>query len=315
VPDGSQVFFDNFRDSQPLTPVTSLLPELSAINVTNHDYIREFENDKWRVRTYGADNVSSRVFIMNNHAMDTLYDGPYAMHNNNASLVWMPKATHDISGGKVLHVHFRVDAHMNGRRWWDVFVSEAGDTLLDAAPTKMGPTDLPSAKGNLLFWQIQTAHSVQLVRPTVPPAAKGNTITDLTQVKQGDGSVDRSYWSQVWTKQPAANGYAMALDKMSTFDLYLSQTHYRIVETLPDGSRQIVRDMDFPAGVTLPITNCQVGLTHELYHTGNDRPETVKYYSEESYWYNFRPWADQRHMDDVSVSVLDSFPPLPAPAK
>ena len=73
---------------------------------------------------------------MGSHFMDTLYDGgtpgtSIPMHTNNASLVMMPTAPVDISGGKVLHVTFEVDAHNDGRRWFDVFVGAVGDTLID----------------------------------------------------------------------------------------------------------------------------------------------------------------------------------------
>ena len=129
---GNQIFFDNFRGSLPLTPVTSLDPAIAALS----GEITEVENDKWRIRSYGMDTAMSRVFVERNHFMDTVYDGPTAAkapfsHNNNGSLVMMPKATADISGGKVLHVTFEVDAHNGGRRWLDVFIGAAGDTLVD----------------------------------------------------------------------------------------------------------------------------------------------------------------------------------------
>jgi hypothetical protein len=46
-----------------------------------------------------------------------------------------------------------------------------------------------------------------------------------------------------------------------------------------------------------------------LYHTANDRNENVDYgYASSAYWYNNRPWADERHWDDMGYEVLPSFP-------
>lgn len=306
---GGQVFFDNFRDDTPFTPST---PEAPVAALSNYWYqIQEQQNDKWRIRTYGADNANTRAFIMSNHFMDTLYDGPTGGHNNNASLVMIPKATADISGGKVLHVTFEVDAHFDGRRWCDVFVGEAGDPLLNSTPTKISDTQLPTVKGNLFEWQMDGGHTVQLVEPQ--PQSDGsinNVAIDLTQVSDWtDGfSLRRDVYRQVWQNMPYPNGSVLNLDKRSRFDLYLSQNHYKIVETEPDGVTQLVREKDFPAGVTLPFTKCQVYFVHEVYHTGNDRAENVQDAPEEAYWYNYRPWSDERHWDDMGFEVLNAFP-------
>ena len=99
------------------------------------------------------------------------------------------------------------------------------------------------------------------------------------------------------------------MDKRHRYDLYLSQTRFRVVETVLGSAPVVIKDETFPNGVTLPFTDCQVYFVHQLYHTGNDRPENVQYnFPDGAYWYNNRPWSDERHWDDCAFSVLDVFP-------
>ena len=309
---GSQAFYDTFRNDAAFTPAT---PEpIVAAESNSYSEIKDIENDKWRIRTFGADTAMTKSFLMGSHFMDTLYDGPTAAtapfsHNNNASLVMMPKATADITGGKVLHVTFEVDAHFDSRRWCDVFVGEAGDPLLQASPQKLDGA-LPTVKGNLFVWEIMAGnYNLELIQPN-PNGSGQNIITDLYQSKNWSDqmSTDREIYSQVFgVHSPYADGSAQNLDKRSRFDLYLSQSHYKVVETEPDGVTQLVRENDFPAGVTLPFSNCQTYFAHELYHTGNDRPENLGD-PNSAYWVNNRPYSDERHWDDMGFEVLSGFP-------
>ncbi len=309
---GDQVFLDNFRNSAPLVkqPNPAPLPGTDFYGLPN-DYA-VFANDKWEIREYGADLTNTRIFMMGNHFMDTLYDGgglgsSAPPHNNNASLVMVPKATADISGGKVLHVTFEVDAHMDGRRWCEVMVGEAGDTLVDAAKFDAFGRK-PTVSGKLLRWQIESDNNNLQVFE-----GDGNTAgVDLIQPADwADGqTVARTYWDHTG---PLANGTLQDLDKRHRFDLYLSKTHYRIQETTPDGLYNMVREKDFPAGTSLPFDKCQVYLVHQLYHTSNDIQESIKYQPFNSYWPNFRPYSDERHWDSCGFSVLSDFPVVAQP--
>ena len=103
----------------------------------------------------------------------------------------------------------------------------------------------------------------------------------------------------------------MSTTYLDNFDLYLSKTHYRIMETTPDGLNSLVRDKDFPVGASLPFDKCQVYFVHQLYHTSNDRQELILYGNgADSYWYNNRPWCDGRHWDNCAFEVLTDFPTL-----
>jgi len=232
--------------------------------------------------------------------MDTLFDGskPHCngpIHNNNASLVMMPRATADISGGRVLHVTFEVDAHFDGRRWCDLFVGPAGDSLLSAAPSKLIDGQFPTASGDLFVWAIAADyHRPEIIRQgAITPLYDFVGLAQYRQIS----------WDAV---APQANGTAQDLDKRHRFDLYLSQTHFRLLE-----NGAVVNDRDFPAGQPLPFSKAQVYFVHEVYHTGNDRPELVAGDPADSYWSNYRPWSDERHWDAMGFSVLGAFPSLP----
>ncbi|MDQ2798959.1 MAG: hypothetical protein M3Y13_04870, partial [Armatimonadota bacterium] len=142
---GGQAFFDTFRNEAPF--VEQIVPAVQSGSFYGDPAnYREYANDKWTIRDYGGDLTNTRIFAMGSHFMDTLYDGggPASSdppHNNNASLVLMPKATADISGGRVLHVTFEVDPHFDSRRWCEVHLAQAGDLLIE--PGKVDPGNGP----------------------------------------------------------------------------------------------------------------------------------------------------------------------------
>jgi len=110
---------------------------------------------------------------------------------------------------------------------------------------------------------------------------------------------------------PLANGTSQDLDKRHKFDLYVSKTHYRMVETMPDGMYNVVREKDFPAGSSLPFDKCQVYFVHQVYHTANDIGELTTYYPYEQYWFTQRSFSDERHWDNMGQEVLPAFPAPP----
>ncbi len=310
---GEQAFFDTFRVEKSLValPCPAPIPGESGNIYGYPSTYSEQGNDKWVIRNYDGDLENTRVFFMGSHFMETLYDGGTAhvtpvMHNNNASLVMMPKATADISGGKVLHVTFEVDAHMEGRRWCDVLIGAAGDTLTD--PGKFADFDgrKPTASGRLFRWEVRDQVHSLAVFPGIQPDAKSDAVY-LTHQDNGVGpdSFGICARSGPWCDVPW-NGTAGDLDKRHTFDLYLSKNRAVIME-----SGRVVKDAAFPSGVGLPFDQCQVYFVHQLYHTGNDRPELVNEKPEECYWSNYRPFSDERHWDNMGFEVLNSFPALP----
>ena len=319
---GSQVFFDNFRGEQPLALQPLPPAPLGDFYGLSGQY-SEYANDKWAFRNYGGDIADSAVFFMGNHFMDTLFDGgtPHTsdpMHNNDASLVMMPKSTADVSGGQVLHVTFEVDPHFDSRRWCEVQIAAVGDTLIEPGKvvTGAGPILSPTVSGTELRWQIDDQfHHLVLFQNVGTASSPSIQETDLVHLDwQGDysdrfGACSRSGWTDgAGVSHPAFEGTAQDLDKRHRFDLYLSQTHYRLME-----NGTVCKDADFPAGATLPFSQCQVYFVHQIYHTANDRHEQVDYQPGNAYWYDYRPFSDERHWDACGQEVLPVFPALPAP--
>ena len=314
---GSQVFFDTFRNEAPLMARPLPAPQGDEYYGRPGQFA-ESGNDKWTMREYGADLLNTRVFFMNNHFMDTLYDGGTPgygdpMHNTNASLVMMPNATADISGGRVLHVTFEVDAHMDSRRWCDVQIAAAGDLL--TRPGKVTPGDRSlqpaTASGECLRWEIKgDLHLLEVYHNTGTPDAPVIQEEDLLNIAWSTGATDRfgPAARTRWDGVPLANGTAQDLDKRHTFDLYLSQTHCRILE-----NGVVIKDAEMQT--PLPFARCQVYWVHQLYHTSNERSEMLDYSPQDTYWINNRPWSDERHWDNMGFSVLNAFPALPSADK
>ena len=306
---GEQMFFDTFRNEQPLVEQPMPVP-MGGANYGEVGAYASFANDKWTIRDYGGDLLDSKIFFMGSHFMDTLYDGGTPrtnspIHNNNASLVMMPNTIADISGGKVLHVTFEVDAHMDGRRWCDVFVGAAGDTLVNPGKFADFVGRRPTVSGKLFRWEIQNAHSLSLF-----PGEKADAYSDLvplTHQEHGVGPDSFGLCARMlpWCKVPW-NGTPGDLDKRHKFDLYLSKTRAVIME-----QNTVIKDVTFPGGYTLPFDKCQVYFVHQLYHTNNDRHELIDYSASECYWFNNRPYSDERHWDNMGCSVLDTFPTQP----
>jgi fibronectin type 3 domain-containing protein len=303
---GDQIFFDTFRGSQPLVPGTVPQPLMTA----NSGQVSALENNKWTILNVQGDMKSTRSFLMSNHFMDTLYDGgtwgvTNVIHNNNAVLIMQPKAVADISGGRVLHVTFEVDAHFDGRRWCEVIVAGADDPLLN--PGKFAETNMmPTASGKIFRWQIMhTTHHAQLFDGQ--DSAGQLIYVPLFDTSNGVGPDNYGPPARIgWDQKPVWNGTTQDIDKRHRFDLYLSQNRFQVYE---EGT--LIKDKVFPDGATLPFTNPQIYFLHKVYHTGNDRPELVEWSHTEHYWINHRPWADERHWDNMGFEVLKGFPAAP----
>lgn len=220
------------------------------------------------------------------------------MHNNNASMVMKPHATADLSGGKVLHVTFEMDAHFGNRRWCEVWVADAKDTVL--VPGKFAENnELPTTSGQIFRWQVEARqHYADLIQGY---DSSGNLIRDLLfdNDKDPNGIPARTSWAgeALW------NGTTHDIDKRHRFDLYISATRFQVYE-----ENTLIKDAVFPNGAKLPFTNAQVYFIHQLYHSGLERCELTDYSPTELFWINHRSWADERHWDNMGQEVLSNFP-------
>lgn len=297
---GEQAFFDTFRNSQPFVAGPVQDQAVRSVNGgSNSDrYLREFQNDKWLIRTFWTDQLNTSIFVMSNHFMDTVYDGNTPreggpLHITRGSLVMMPKAIADISGGKVLHVTFEVDPHFTSRRWCDVIVAAAGDSVVE--PNRaLGDTTL-TASGNVFRWRIEEReHKAEMGRRD----ASGNLVQQ--QLITRTSSTLRTVRTAA-DQDATFNSTFRSLDKRSRFDLYLSSNRFRIYE-----KGKLVYDRTLPA--PLPFNRASVSFVHQVYHTGLQRQEDIRNYPERAYWYNHRPYADERHWDNMGFEVLSGFP-------
>ncbi len=306
---GTQAFFDTFRLSKPFETV----PVPSMMLAANPGEVQAVRNDKWTIYNVLGDQKNSRAFIMGNHFMDTLYDGgtpggSNPLHTAYASLVMEPNAVADFGGDKVLHVTFEVDAHFSNRRWCDILIAGADDALLQPGNAWEINNLLPTASGQVFVWQIfKDVHTGKIVRGK---DTKGKLVTvELFDQRNGVGPDNggppaRNY--KVWSDLPALNGSAADLDKRHRFDLYLSKNRFLMME-----EGKLVKDKVFPGGVTLPFTRAKVYFVHQVYHTGLERSEAISYPTNDPYWVNHRPFADERHWDNMGFEVLSAFPSLP----
>jgi uncharacterized repeat protein (TIGR01451 family) len=307
---GSQVFFDKFQDSDPWT--LTEFSNLTAKARRQASDLAEYQNPRWKIQMYTVDQDFSRVFTMNRHFMDTTYDGPSPLrssfsHNNNASLIMVPKQQADISGDKVLHVTFEADAHFNGRRWMDVFIGGTDDEIIEPGKFAEFQQDV-TPKNQIFRWQIlENTHEVSLFNGK----RTDGTLIQHTLLPAADHfhrPVDDTVRAILYNQGTETNGSNQEIDKRHIFDLYVSKNHVKITESTPDGKYNKVVEKDFPAGVELPWDKVNVYFVHQVYHTGNDRPDLVLFSEGRGkYWYNHRPYADERHWDNMGFEVLNDF--------
>lgn len=303
---GAQAFFDNFRNSQPfIHSTTPIHSAIAAANETSTDpfngRVEFYENDKWNIGYYHTDMLNTKIFVMGNHFMDTMYDGGtpgsgIPLHVTDASLTMTPKAVADITGGKTLHVTFEMDGHMGNRRWCDISLSPAGEPLI-----RPGLLDgkHPTPSGKLFRWEVtRGSHTAQILTKS---GSGGSVVKEL---------INRDMWENEvaaarvrWDGVPLSNGTAANLDRRHRYDLYVSETRFRMIE---DG--KVIFDSVYPNGMRLPFTRMNVNFVHQLYHTELDRMELINSSPEDSYWYNYRPFSDERHWDNMGFEVLNTFP-------
>jgi len=443
---GEQVFFDNFRDFQPIVQMPQKLDIVAQrFGGPSWQYwnrsdiiLRWYENDKWSFFLDDLDTSSSTVFLMGSHFMDTIYDGgtlglsSTPPHVSNGVMLMSPKKTANIAGDKVLHLTFEVDPHFSGRRWCDILLLPAGETVYSGkAADKIA---MNTKSGKLFRWQIGAgAHNLNIDTgynadgsrksfnipvkyadrnsiwsyPTPYRRVDYKTeykvgtfvVNSLTQngrevnaklsskffdgnkfpafnlesnytpssgwIRFGEfGGAAEYEWTPEtfkliddidftsqnwWTKQSSKdslnklmdaycdnrsgaiiyrstfnslsgkyegeifyrpsverrdyplNRTWQGLDRRVQFDLYVSKNRVVITE---DG--YLVADSPLP--VDFPFDEINVNFAHLIYHTGLEVFEQKTWNPDNSYWINFRPFADERHWDNMGFEVLTSFP-------
>jgi hypothetical protein len=442
---GEQVFFDNFRNFQPIVQMPQKMDVVAQRFGPNWQYwnksdviLRWYENDKWSFFLDDLDTSASTVFLMGSHFMDTIYDGgtlgqsSTPSHVSNGVMLMSPKKTANISGDKVLHVTFEVDPHFSGRRWCDVLLLPAGETVYSGkAADKIA---MNTKSGKLFRWAINAGgHTINVDTGYNPDGSRKSysvpvkfadrhsiysypapyrSINNLTEYKVGTfvansvvqnendvnvklsskffdnnkfpafnlesnyspkhgwirfaefgGAAEYEWTPQTfkmiddidfnpnnwWIKETSKvslnklmdayssnrsgaiiyrstmnavsgkyegeiffrpsvdrrdfplNRTWQGLDRRVQFDLYVSKNRVVVVE---DG--YLVADSRLP--VDFPFEEINVNYTHLIYHTYNEIQEQRTWNPDNAYWINFRPFADERHWDNMGFEVLTGFP-------
>lgn len=347
---GGAAFLDRFRtgDNEPIlaVPIDPSIAQYATDNpalLVNNPKVQSFQTPKWNFTNYTLDNAMTKLFFMP-HFMSVVYDGGgpgapfnrgqatannYGLHIANGSMTMQPRAADgsnwfgDISGGKVLHITMEVDAHVNTRRFLLITLKGRGQQVFSAAPTKMHDDDLRQANrattdANFFAWIIGLgSNDITLFRNN--GSATGIPYDHLHPVAPLDyNDAQALARSALFGAEPRANGTARDLDKMHRFHLYVSATRMRIVEETPEGPFSVVYDRPFANGVSLPWTQIEPVFVHEIYHTGIDALDGEMYGGaafaggpENMHWVNNRPYADERHWDNMGAEVLSGFPAEP----
>jgi hypothetical protein len=325
---GKQVFLDTFRTFNPLVQSATVDPDIleydpyvmgSKPNTAKNPYIKEFKNDKWRMMMFICNAQDTKLFGMSRHFMDTVYDGGVPgggpegdstpPHNNNSTTTFEPLAAgnlipFDFSNGRVLHLTMEVDPHFTPRRWCDMGIYPAGDSLTDPALQKLDLPHLEAAtlSGNIFCWEI---------------------MADLVNIRQfiGDGSntakvkASGGYQNGVDTSYPGdhggpaergpngkfkLNGTQGDLDNRHTFDMYTDGKRVVIVE-----EHNVLKDTKVP--VPLTYTKAHVFFSHHVYHIVNELSEAARR-GNEPYFTNYAQMKDERHWNNMGAEVLDQWP-------
>ena len=347
---GGAAFLDKFRvgDNEPivqvsLDPLIARNATISPATLLNNPQTRSFKTPKWHFTNYACDNTTTKIFFMP-HFMSVTADGdgpgaPFdfgtptltnGMHFSNASLTMQPLEIDpasanfgqdkyfSIAGGKTLHVTMEIDAHFNGRRFVLIALKGRGQSLYNAAPTKMRDDNLSNTNrattdAGLLAWAIGGSHGIVYLK------SNGSTTSrpyDRLDLAAGLGFLDTLTNIRATGSNPSTNGTTRDLDKMHRFHLYVSHTQLRVVEETPDGLYSVVMTRPIPGG--LQWDEVEPFFVHEVYHTGIDALNGEEYqYSgtpggpDNRHWVTNRPYTDERHWDNMGAEVLDAFPVEP----
>ena len=294
---GEQAFSDT-TDTW-VTPVQVPIPASVAAAYTNpatmnHPRVRWFENDKWRIGLWKADTIFTQTFVMNNHLMDTLYDGGtmgVEQPNHNNLSIWgaTPLQPFDIgASGKVLHIQFDCDlSFKTGRRWIGVLFQAEGDNL--KIPT------------NVFFPQGDPSNGGKLTE-----SGKGARIELL------DGTGSFVAWYPGDGTDHATSFYFNSpghteLDFRRQCDVYMSKNR---IQFWVEGHGKLA-DVTATAGHGLaewPNWRIRPWVVHYGYHTSLERADTGEFHPELFYYYDWRPFCDERHWGRWGYRVVDAFP-------
>ncbi len=246
---------------------------------------------------YQTDDTASKPFAMGDHWMECLFDGaPYyefggsVMHNNHGLSALSPHKSVNVGASQITHFTFEVDAHNSGRRYESLVLAPSND-----APVNWYQSDgVAFNKSNRgIEFRIDTS----TIDATLYNGFAGDGVTPDDLSITGPVASGIQYFVY-------RTGQGRGLDDRSRFDVYLTQTHWRIYEDgteLYDGDYGTDPLTSQPA--TLGFTSARTYFAHWMYHSGLGLYELQTYYPWERYFIA-HPYGDERHWDDMGFEVL-----------
>lgn len=226
---GEQQFFEPWRSVKPFkfVPSTPELDEARKMPGTLKTiYYKIMENDRWKLFFDDVDTNNSQFFWMASHMMETVYDGgtvPYtdAAHVNKSTLMMIPKQTANISGGKVLHAFYDVDAFFTGRRWVDMLFWPSGDMLISG---KDAATNLTTSNNTLRWGVFGQFH--QLSQSKMVNGVFERTRIDLPNIAEARSA--KPYPSYAYTKYNDKTKYKIGEFTITSVNDTASTTTYNM---------------------------------------------------------------------------------------
>jgi hypothetical protein len=307
----TQVVFDNFA-SGTITQVGT--PDPSA--GTNQLLMQS--DVAWDIFEHNADVTDSKVFIMNRHVMDVLYDGGDPTSNNplhvgHGALAYSPQQTVSVPTGQILHVTMEVDAHFaeDARRWCAFNLAPANEsvTSFDFLPAGTNGAIGTPAGAPVTIDATNQAFFVQ-------PSGAGSYATDVYGEDSNGNATDvpltgAAGQAAVWAPRgapygPTPNG--RGIDDRTRFDLFVSSTYFQLYE---DG--KLATQSAITGGLSWLSSPVKVYFTHYIYHSAlmqqelaspSEVPGGQSVAPYETWWINSVPFSDERHWDNMGFEVL-----------
>jgi hypothetical protein len=229
-----------------------------------------------------------------------------------SSLSLRPKASADITGGKVLHITGEWDAHNSDRRWQDVFIAPKGDAIAQSNWAEFIFNPMASKNCIAVSIDLDKVRVRQFDAINGPPGTPGNQGEILYERFTGESPSDNSL--PCWRCNPVtaspsqtghtswANGLDNANDNRHRFDIFLSASRIKVYE---EGLLRVDWTLPFP----LSYSQFDMWFVQQLYHTSLEHWEIVNQYIEtESLWRDRTPYTDQRHWDNLGFEVVTKMP-------
>ncbi len=279
----SQVFFDGFGSDESGTLNRIVAADPIAGSET---FTLGRPPVSWTVLVDNADVANTSAFIAGGQFNDVLFDQPAARANPalrspRASFALVPNATADFSGGRILHATVEIDSHFSSRRAFSIDLAPATDPL--ASPAWSGT---PNRSASALSLEVTGSAGGPLLLDEYAGARSAGNAQGL-RVLGPSASLHESF----------RTGTDAGLDDRERWDLFVSQSHFAILE---NGAR--VSEYDFPA--PLPFAQAKVYFVHSLDHSAAELATLKSSAPWEDDWIANVPFSDERHWNNAGFEVL-----------